>query len=63
MIDLAKLRADIQQEAKLVVNADVALIEAEQALLAPGKVIARKRDFAIKNAWLAHAAQSFLCIP
>ena len=42
---------------------DVALIKAEQCLFARGQVIARKGDFAVKYARLAHAAQSFLCIP
>jgi len=55
--------ADIEQQAKLVVDAGIAGIEPQQPLFPPGQDIAGQRDFAIEDARLAHAAQSLRCMP
>jgi hypothetical protein len=54
---------NVKQQAKLVVDPGIAGLEPQQPLLPTGQNIAGQRDFAIEDAWLAHAAQSLRCTP
>jgi hypothetical protein len=44
-------------------DAGITRIEAQQGFLTPDERFAREGCLAVKDAWLVHAAQSFLCIP
>ena len=55
--------ADVQQQAKLVVDAGVARVEAQQRLFPPRQGLVGKRRLAIEDRGFAHAAQSFRGIP
>ncbi len=56
-------RANVQQEAKLIMDAAIAIGETEQRFFAFAEPFVRQCQLAVKNVLLAHAAQSFLCIP
>ncbi|WP_438275818.1 hypothetical protein [Nitrobacter sp.] len=54
---------NIQEQPKLVVDAGITRRKAKQRLFPLGERLIGKWSFAIEGARLAHAAQSFLCMP
>jgi hypothetical protein len=59
----ARQLAQVEQKAKLVMNAGVARIESQQDLFSTRQSVIWKGHFAIEDRSLTHAAQSFRCIP